>query len=137
LRIRHPHLSDLIFVGVMGYFWLVHSFAVCRGDIRLGYTMGLFLGCWGWEMTFGRWLRPLFYRIWMPILEFFSFFRCRVKKFFNFLAYFPKKLFASAKKWVTIQWNNRCHPAAATGGTPHGKTIQYPRPGQSGIPQKR
>ena len=83
LRVRHPHLADLIFVGIMGYAWLVHSFAVCRGDIRLGYTAGLILGCWGWEATFGRWLRPVFFRIWQPITTFFDRTGRRVKIFFN------------------------------------------------------
>ena len=124
LRRRCPHLADLVFVGILGYIWLVHSFAVCRGDIRLGYSAGLFLGCWGWERTFGYWLRPVFLAIWSPVMTILDHILLRVKKFFNFLAHFSKKIFASAKKWVTIEWNNRCQKATASGGTPYGKTIQ-------------
>ena len=43
-RRSHPHLADLIFVCCAFYAWLWHGFAVCRGDLRLGYTLALLAG---------------------------------------------------------------------------------------------
>lgn len=67
LRPRHTVLSDLLFLPAMGYAWLYLGFAVCRGDIRLGYCMGLILGGSIWEFTLGRWLRPVFFGFWHGI----------------------------------------------------------------------
>lgn len=64
LRPRHTALSDLLFLPAAGYSWLYLGFAVCRGDIRLSYSMGLLVGAVGWEMTLGRWLRPVFFGFW-------------------------------------------------------------------------
>ena len=43
LREKLPNISDAIFAVVLFYVWLYLSFALCRGDIRMGYTAGLFL----------------------------------------------------------------------------------------------
>ena len=44
LRTRHSILADLLFFPVLFYVWLYLSFAICRGDIRIRYTAGLFVG---------------------------------------------------------------------------------------------
>ena len=43
LRPRFTTLSDLLFVLGAGWVWLYLGFAVCRGDLRLGYFAGLFV----------------------------------------------------------------------------------------------
>ena len=98
LRPRLTTLADLIFVGALSAAWLYLSFAVCQGDIRLGYTAGLGLGAMLWELTAGRLLRPVFAIIWLPF-----------QKIFHFFCKFLKKLFASIKKWVTIYKQNHAH----------------------------
>ena len=60
LRPRHTALSDLAFLPAVLLCFLYHSFAVCQGDLRLGYCAGLLLGGIGWEQTVGRVLRPVF-----------------------------------------------------------------------------
>ena len=72
-RRRHPHLSDLLFSGCAFWVWLYLSFAVCRGDVRIGYTAGLFIGCIGWELTFGKLLRPLFSCFWQVLAKIWAF----------------------------------------------------------------
>lgn len=64
LRPRHTTFADLVFVAVAFWVWLYLGFAVCRGDLRLGYTAGLVCGGFAWELTIGRLLRPVFYGFW-------------------------------------------------------------------------
>ena len=61
---HHRHLADGIFslAAVWGWIWI--SFAVCRGDIRTVYLLGMGAGIFLWEKTFGFWLRPVFSGIW-------------------------------------------------------------------------
>ena len=101
LRPRLTALADLIFVLAAAAAWVYLGFAVCLGDLRLGYTAGLIIGGIGWEMTIGRLLRPVFWGIWWPL-----------RKIFRFFNNFSKKLFASAKKWVTIYWSKNHHRTA-------------------------
>ena len=51
--VRPRSFADALFVAAMFYAWLQLSFAICRGDIRLGYTAGLFVGMAAWELTLG------------------------------------------------------------------------------------
>ena len=67
LRPRRTALSDVLFSLGAGWVWLFHSFYLCRGDIRVGYLFGLFFGAVLWELTAGRWLRPLFGMIWKKL----------------------------------------------------------------------
>ena len=42
------------------WVWIYHSFAVCKGDIRIVCLFAMTAGILLWEKTFGMWLRPLF-----------------------------------------------------------------------------
>ena len=50
LRPKLTALSDLLFVLGAGWVWLYLGFAVCRGDLRFGYTCGMFLGWFLWDL---------------------------------------------------------------------------------------
>ena len=69
LRRNRPVLSDLLFLPFLGYAWLYLGFAICRGDLRLGYCAGLFVGAVLWEWTVGRLLRPVFDLFWRVVFR--------------------------------------------------------------------
>ena len=101
--VRPRSLADALFVAAMFYAWLQLSFAICRGDIRLGYTAGLFVGMGAWELTLGKWLRPVFSGFWKGFRWFLGTILYPGKKIFEKMRQFIKFLFASWKKWVTIK----------------------------------
>jgi hypothetical protein len=105
LRPRFTTLSDLAFLPALFWVWLYHSFAVCGGDLRLGYSVGLLLGGLAWEMTAGRLLRPVFRGFWRGIGRVTAFFLTPVKKFFKKTAKSSKFLLATVKKACTIKSN--------------------------------
>lgn len=121
LRPRHTVLSDLLFLPALLYSWLYLSFAICRGDIRLGYTLGLLVGALIWEWTAGRLLRPvakgfwhLFSRIWHGFFRIFE-------KIFKKIRKNAKILFAIWKKWFTIIETNHRILCRRNGGVRNGK----------------
>ena len=122
LRPHHPFVSDLLFLPAMGYAWLYLGFAVCRGDLRLGYCAGLLLGAVFWELTIGRWLRPVFRGFWRILSIIFLGFFNLFEKFLKKLLFFSKIVFALWKKWFTIVETNRCRIRNKQGGAPNGKT---------------
>lgn len=67
LRKRHPHLADGLFLLVLFPVWIYLSFGICRGDLRLGYVLGLFLGAGLGAATLGRFLRPVFRVFWQIV----------------------------------------------------------------------
>ena len=91
---KHRHLMDLIFSLGTVWVWIYHSFAVCRGDISIWYTLSLFLGCFLEEITAGRLLRPVFDLLWRPVWKLQAF----LEKIFEKTAIFLKKIFTSGKK---------------------------------------
>jgi hypothetical protein len=107
LRPRHTALSDLLFLPILFWVWLYHSFAICRGDLRLGYSAGLLLGGIVWELTAGRLLRPVFFGFWRFWSRLTAFFLTPVRKFFKKTAKSIKFLLATAKKAVTIKCKSR------------------------------
>ena len=113
LRRRHRAVPDLIFVAAAMYAWLVLSFGVCAGDIRLGTTAALPVGLVLWEWTVGRLLRPIFFLFWRVIL--FPF-----QKIIQIFLKISKKVFAYMKKWVTITWNI-CRYRQGSGGETHDR----------------
>ncbi len=121
LRPRHNGLSDLLFLPAMGYAWLYLSFAICRGDIRLGYTAGLFLGAAAWELTVGKLLRPVFRGFWQLVSRIWTGIWRPFRKIFKKIQKNAKKLFAIWKKWFTIIWTNRRKLRRGNGGAPNGK----------------
>ena len=61
LRPKLTALADGIFVTCALVGWVYAAFYFCRGDLRMGYTFGFFLGmAVGWR-TLGLWLSPLFF----------------------------------------------------------------------------
>lgn len=110
LRRRHSVLPDLIFVAAAFYGWLVLSFGICQGDIRLGTTAALPLGAVLWDRTAGKLLRPVFSLFWRIILYPF-------RKILGLFCKISKKVFAYMKKWVTIGWNI-CRNRHGNGGGP-------------------
>ena len=84
LRPKHTVLSDFLFLPAMFYSWLYLSFAVCQGDIRLGYSIGLLVGALVFQWSVGRWLRPVFQGFWQIIGRIyryiFNFFKKILKK---------------------------------------------------------
>lgn len=64
LRRRRVALWDGVFILGAFWAWIFLSFGVCGGDLRLGYTAGLFGGCLVFDLTVGRWLRPVFFGVW-------------------------------------------------------------------------
>ena len=72
-RQRHAHLADGIFLVFFTWAWLWAGFGICQGDLRLGYTMGLFLGIFAWELTAGRLLRPAIDLLWRGIWKILGF----------------------------------------------------------------
>ena len=107
-RYRAP--ADGLFLLAAGGCWLYLSFAVCHGDLRPAYLIGMMAGALVLEMTLGLVLRPVFVIFWEIIV-------LPLKK----ISKIRKILFASAEKWVTIRWSNRRHRRHKSGGTPNGK----------------
>ena len=68
-QLRRKTLADLLFMLVFGWFWLVISFAVCGGDIRMGCYTGQLAGLGFWEWTVGRSMRVLLGRFWKVLAE--------------------------------------------------------------------
>ena len=58
-RRRFPKLGDTLFLVAAGWAWLQLSFRVCQGDLRIGYCFGLLAGTLIWELSLGRFLRPV------------------------------------------------------------------------------
>ena len=98
LRPRHTALSDLLFLPGLFYSWLWLSFAVCQGDIRLGYCMGLLVGALVFEQTVGRWLRPVFRLFWGGIGKIYRHISGFLKKFLKKMQKIAFFLFPSRKK---------------------------------------
>ena len=81
LRPKHTVLSDGLFILGAVWAWLYVSFAVCSGDLRLGYGAGLAVGALLWEMTAGRLLRRPFSVFWGKISRIKRGFFNKLKKF--------------------------------------------------------
>lgn len=63
LRSRHTLAADALFLTGCVWVWLIMSFRVCRGDLRLGYSVGLLAGGTVWDLAFGSLIAPHFFRI--------------------------------------------------------------------------
>ena len=134
LRQKRTALADGLFLVLLLFVWLQLGFRICRGDLRLGYTAGLFLGILLWELTLGRLLRPIFFGLWDGIAGLLQWILWPIKKFFQKICQFSKFIFASLKKWVTILWNN-CRSMRRSTGGPHGKIQKPPGIHKTGIPK--
>lgn len=94
--LRPRFIGDLIYLCFLGWIWLQFTFAICLGDLRLGYLFGAVLGVFLWSLGPGRLTRPIFARFWQLLAIPF-------KKFFDFFKKILKFLFASRKKSSTIE----------------------------------
>ena len=103
LRPAHTLLSDVLFVPALIWAWLYLGFAVCRGDLRLGYVGGLAVGAFGWELTFGKWLRPVFAGFWGMISRIKAVIRGCLQKNLQKIHKKIKNMLAIWKKWFTIK----------------------------------
>ena len=88
---RRRTLADCLFILGVFPVWLYFSFAVCQGDLGIGYLASLFVGGFLFDGTFGRLLRPVWSRVWAPV---WAFFRVE-RRFFKIITVFLKKPFAS------------------------------------------
>lgn len=108
--------ADILFVPVMLWAWIYHSFALCGGDPRLGYLLMGFLGAIGWELTAGKALGSLWSGLWGGIFRIWGTLSRVMKNIFKK----GKKMFASLEKWGTINWSNRRFLRRVSGGDSHG-----------------
>ena len=124
--LRPRWIADLIFIPVLFWTWLYLGFGLCRGDLRMAYTMTLPCGALLWEWLFGTALQPIFSLFWCgffrPLSLLLRPFKIILKKAIKFSNF----LFARSKKWVTIKCNQ--HPSAKTKNrrNPHGKAKSLP-----------
>ncbi len=95
---RRRALADVSFLIGAFPVWLYFSFAVCQGDLHLGYLSSLFLGGILFDCTAGR----LFCLIWEGFWNLAGAFWGKWRKFFKKIRLFLKKTFASGKKSSTI-----------------------------------
>jgi hypothetical protein len=91
LRPRLTALTDLIFVAVSFWVWLVHTFQLCGGDSRPVCLIAMAAGAVTWELTLGRLLRPAFFLFWQGI-------GWPTRKIRNIFYKFRKYLLARRKK---------------------------------------
>lgn len=125
--IRSRQLKDLLLLPALVYAWLWVGFAVCRGDLRLGYYAPMAAGAWASAKLASRWLGPFFGGFWGGaarlrgwIGEFFLalgiIFRKKAKKYKKYLS-IPKKIEYNKLK------NYRNHPQSPRRKR-HGKSKQ-------------
>lgn len=133
LRPKHTALSDLLFLPAAAYTLLYMAFAVCRGDLRPEHTVGLFLGGFGWELTVGRLLRPVFSFFWRTLGQIIRLFTDPYKNILKKLKKFCIFLLCSGKKASTIKWNNRQHTRRRRGGVLIDKKKKPPQPDPAGV----
>lgn len=124
LRPKRTAFADSLFLLAFFFAWLQLGFQICQGDLRIGYTAGLLIGVFLWELTLGKLLRPVFFGFWTGLARILRWVLYPFQIFFQKMKQIGKILFASLKKWVTILWNNRRCMRRSTGG-PHG-AIQKP-----------
>ena len=95
LRPRFTALSDLAFLGALGWAWLWLAFAVCGGDLRMGYLGAMFAAGVACARPAERLLGGVFRGFWRFLGRFLGIILLPLKKILEF----TKKLVASAKKW--------------------------------------
>ena len=136
LRSKSTALGDFLFLVAGIFGWIYVSFGICQGDIRLGYTAGIVAGGFLWECTAGRLLQPVFRGIWLGIFGFFSFFLRPIRKIFQKLRNFIKKLFAYTKKSVTML-SGMSRSRKHTKGGRHEKASLYPQTHPDQVPAQQ
>lgn len=100
LRSRHAALADLLLLPAAFRGWLEVSFRVCRGDIRMSYTLGMLLGLGAGKWIFDWLLGGLFRGIWGHLGRIFGTLRGMKKKFFKKIVEIRKKYLHPGKNRV-------------------------------------
>ena len=85
---RRRTFADFLFLLGAFPIWLYFSFAVCDGDMGLGYISSLFLGGIFFDCTIGRLFRPIWSGFWRFIGAVFQ----KKRKFFRKITTFLKKI---------------------------------------------
>jgi hypothetical protein len=126
---RRQTLADILFLTGAFPIWLYFSFAVCRGDLGLGYLSSLFIGGIFCNATVGRLLRPLWTWFWNILAVLYR----KICNFFKKIVRILKKPFASGKKSSTIKVRKIVHKGGCGHGhsrkaepIPAGKKTQFP-----------
>ncbi len=104
---RPRWLGDLLFLIALFWTWLYLGFGLCEGDLRTAYTLSLVAGIFLWNYLFGSILHPFFSAFWKYFFQTLHYFLRPVKKILKKIGNFLFFLFASSKKWVTIECNHR------------------------------
>ena len=74
LRPLRPRFwGDLLFLPVLLQGWLYLGLGLCGGDLRLAYTIFFLMGIILWQISFDRWLRPVFSCFWQLFYRIFAF----------------------------------------------------------------
>lgn len=118
-RKHHAALADLLLLPAAFRGWLEISFRVCRGDIRMSYTLGILLGLTAGKWVFGWLLGGLFRGIWTLLGRIFGTLRAMRKKIFKKVGEIRKKSICIREK---IGYNSR----RKTSGTTAGKRRERP-----------
>ena len=116
LRPRHTTFADFLFALAACYGYLLLQFGICQADVRLAYFLAMICGCILWEWSFGRCLRPVFSFFWAILERIRKLLLLPLKKIWKM----TKILFASVKKWVTIDWYYCDQHLFNRGGKHHG-----------------
>lgn len=135
LRRWASSLADGLFVLAAAVGWVYLGFGLCEGDLRLGYTGGMVLGGFLWELTLGRLLRPVYQQLWKYFFRFLSALWWPVGKISGYFRKILKNLFAFWKKWVTIKKKNNQQKVREDGGATHDRAKKKRR--KAGIPQEQ
>lgn len=98
LRSAHTTIADLLFFPILVLLWLRLNFAVCHGDLRLGYTVTMLGGTVLFDRTVGTLLNPIFQRFWTVLNRMMCLFSLPGKKFFKKVRKNGKKILAIRKK---------------------------------------
>ncbi len=83
LRPRHTLAADALFLTGCVWVWLIMSFRVYRGDLRLGYSAGLLAGGIVWDLAFGSLIAPIFSGFWKFVRAILGFALLPAKKIFR------------------------------------------------------
>lgn len=129
IRRRRTFFPDLLFVMAAGWIYLHYGFAVCRGDLRMGYLAAPILGALAWDLTVGRYLMPIYAGFWRFLGGLLRPFQLFLKK----ICIFIKFLFATGKKWGTIKWKSRQQKKPHPEGVPHDRKEKPIPPYSAGI----
>lgn len=87
LHRKAPRLCELLIALELLFAWLHSSFAICRGELRIGFYLALLSGAGLWEWQFGAAMTALWAKIWhfavLPLGIFQKFFRKKVNFLFS------------------------------------------------------